>query len=264
MTDERFIYCQQRSEEWLQLHVGRLTASHAADVLDFRKTGDKGPGAKRTAYFGKKIAETLTGLLDQDTYVSPQMEWGVAMEDAARRAYELFAGVLVDQIGFIIHPSIDRAGASPDGLLDGGGILEIKCPASSTHIKWAKEGVVPEEHRAQMYFEMACAGAAFGDFVSYDPRLPAAWLAPDGTRRNLQLFVRRLEADPVEIAKLEGGFAAFLSEMDADIAKMQAIFPEAEPEPEPVDDPLGISAEDVAWAAAGFPEAQPNEGEDAE
>ena len=33
-----------------------------------------------------------------------------------------------------------------------------------------------------------------------------------------------------------------------------------EPEPEPVDDPLGISAEDVAWAAAGFPEAQPNEG----
>ena len=56
------IYCEQRSEEWFQLHVGRVTASSVRDVLNFKKTGDKGPGAKRIAYMGNKVAEILTGM----------------------------------------------------------------------------------------------------------------------------------------------------------------------------------------------------------
>ena len=210
-------HCAQRSEEWFELHKGRVTASYMADVIDFRKTGDKGPGAKRLAYMGKKIAETLTGELDMTGYVSPAMLWGNKYEDEARRAYTLAREIMVDQIGFAIHPENERFGASPDGLIGDEGLLEIKCPDTSTHIRWIMGGMVPEEHRPQMFAQMACTGRDWCDFVSYDPRL---------TRR-YQLFIPpRLEADTATILEVETHVRQFLAEMDAAIERLGELCPE--------------------------------------
>ncbi len=46
---------------------------------------------------------------------------------------EALAGELVEQVGFIDHPSIPMAGASPDGLV-AEGLVEFKCPNTSTHL----------------------------------------------------------------------------------------------------------------------------------
>lgn len=228
--NERFVKCAQRGEEWLQAHCGKLSASNAPDVMNFRKDGKE--GADRKAYRGKKLAEVVTGLLDNYNFVSKAMEYGIAFEDEARRAYTLRTGQMVDQIGYVIHPTMERVICSPDGLIGDDGGLEIKVPETSTFLRWVDAGVVPEEHRQQMYMQMACAGLQWVDFCAYDPRMPKALLGTDGKRYDCRLFIRRLEADAKEIAKLEDGFAQILREIDADIASLPKFFPEAEPEPE--------------------------------
>lgn len=217
----RTFHCAQRSEEWFELHIGRVTASYMADVLDFKKTGDKGPGAKRLAYMGKKVAETITGLMDMTGYVSPAMQWGNEHEDEARQAYELTRKTVVDEIGFAIHPEIERFGASPDGLISNNGLLEIKCPETSTHIRWIMGGVVPDEHRPQMFAQMSVLGRDWCDFVSYDPRL---------TRR-YQLFIPPpLNATTEAILEVETHVRQFLGEMDAMIQRLGELCPQLEEE----------------------------------
>jgi hypothetical protein len=143
------------------------------------------------------------------------MEWGIEQEKFARAAYQMHTDNDVDQVGFIVHPAIDRAGASPDGLIGSDGGLEIKCPNTTTHIKWLLAGEVPEEHRAQMYFNMACAERDWWDFASYDPRLP----------EHLQLFTARLQWSDAEVKQIESGVLQFLAEVDALIAQLNAIAP---------------------------------------
>ena len=208
--------CEQRSEEWFELHIARCTASYLGDVMSFLKTGSKGPTAARNAYMAKKIAETLTGLIDRTGYVSPAMIWGQDHEDEAIRAYEVAKEVMTDRIGFAIHPEIERFGASPDRLIGDDGILEAKCPDTSTHIRWLLEGVVPEEHWPQMYGEMSCTGRDWGQFISFDPRL---------TKR-YQLFMPPiLKAETERILEVETHVRQFLSEMDAKIERLGELCP---------------------------------------
>jgi hypothetical protein len=209
--------CAQRSDEWFELHIGRVTASYMGDVMDFLKTGNKGPSAKRNAYMGKKIAEVLTGLIDQDGYVSPAMRWGNDHEDEARRAFEERREVMVDRIGFGIHPDIERFGASPDGLICDDGQIEIKCPETSTHIRWIEGGVVPDEHRPQMYAQMAVFGRKWCEFASFDPRL---------TKRYQLFNPPRLEWDAEAISLIENHARQFLAEMDAKIERLGELCPE--------------------------------------
>lgn len=217
-------HCAQRSEEWFELHIGRVTASYMADVMDFKKTGDKGPSAKRLAYMGKKIAETITGLMDMTGYVSPAMQWGIEHENEARQAYELTRKKVVEEIGFVIHPEIERFGTSPDGLIDKDGLLEVKCPDTSTHIRWLLGGVVPDEHKPQMLAQMACTGRDWCDFMSYDPRL---------TKR-YQLFIPpRLKAETAAILEVENHVRQFLAEMDATIQRLGELCPEIDEQKAP-------------------------------
>ena len=230
--------CEQRSEEWFELHIGRVTASYMSDVMDFRTTGDKGPGSMRNAYMGKKIAETLTNQLSMLGYVNAAMQWGNDNEDGARRAYVLASGNFVDCIGFGIHPEIERFGASPDGLIGDDGMVELKCPETSTHIKWMDAGDVPVEHRPQMYAQMAVFGRQWCDFQSYDPRLG----------KRYERFSKRLVRDEAMIKVVEDAARKFLSDMDAMIERMEQLNP-------PVDEPVreqaeiedGITQDDIDW-----------------
>jgi hypothetical protein len=104
---------------------------------------------------------------------------------------------------------------------DGG--LEIKCPKTSTHLKWLMAGVVPEEHQGQMYWNMLCCDRDWWDFVSYDPRLP----------KGLQVFTARLHMSAVFVSAIEGAVIAFNDEIEAALAPLRAL---VIPEPQPVED----------------------------
>lgn len=195
------VECQQRDTQWTLLRHGKVTASRMADVLAVLKNG--GESAARRNYKIGLLAERLTGL-SADSYVSPEMAWGIEQEPFARAAYEVRTGVMVDEVGFFIHPKILGFGASPDGLVGADGLVEIKCPKTSTHLAYLLDGVVPEEHKPQMLGQMACAERRWCDFVSYDPRLP----------EHLQLFVVRFERDDKRIAEIEAAVVTFLDEIN--------------------------------------------------
>lgn len=202
---------EQGSPEWKAARLGKLTASRVADATDLLKSGK--PGAKRITYLGELIAERLTGIA-VDKYQNDLMRWGTQQEPEARAMYEFFHGVEVKTVGLIDHPSIAMAGASPDGLVGADGLIEIKCPSTSTHVDTLLAQAIPEEYLKQIDWQMACTGRRWCDFVSYDPRLPP----------HMAMFVCRRIRNDEAITALETDARAFLAEIDAKVAALDALF----------------------------------------
>lgn len=188
----------QGSPEWHALRCGKVTASRVADVV---AQTSKGWGASRANYAAELIAERLTGVAAEG-FTNAAMQWGTDQEPNARMAYEFMHDVAVEQVAFVVHPSIPDAGASPDGLVGENGLVEIKCPNTATHIDTLIKQMIPAKYITQMQWQMACTGRAWCDFVSYDPRLP----------ESMQLFVKRVERDSATIESLEREVVAFLME----------------------------------------------------
>jgi putative phage-type endonuclease len=191
---------EQRTEEWFQARLGKVTASRMADVIAKTKTGW---GASRATYMGELIAERLTGV-SAERYSNAAMQWGVDTEDEARIAYQFERMLKVVETGFIPHPAIEMAGASPDGYVGEHGLVEIKCPNTATHIDTLLSQTIPAKYVSQMQWQMACTGRRWCDFVSYDPRLPD----------NMRIFIRRVERSNAVIGGLETNVREFLDELE--------------------------------------------------
>jgi len=200
---------QQRSAEWFTARLGRVTASRVADVIARTKNG---PSASRSSYMAELICERLTGA-QAERFTNAAMQWGTDVEPAARDAYAFLHDADVTEIGFVPHPSIEDSGASPDGLVGDDGLVEIKCPATATHLDYLLTQAVPAKYVTQMQWQMACTGRAWCDFASFDPRLPA----------NLQLWVKRVSRDEEMIARLEADVHAFLAELAEKVATLRAL-----------------------------------------
>lgn len=208
----------QRTDEWYAARIGKLTASRILDATGRtkgRQTKTKGfiPGkylAARETYLGHVIAERLTGQ-PYDAYVSRRMQRGQETEAEARAAYSFYSGNPITLCGFIDHPSIPMAGASPDGMVREDGLVETKCPDSATHAMTLAGEPIADEYVAQMQWQMATTGRAWCDFVSYDPRMP----------EDLRVFVQRVERDPKHVAELEDEARKFLAEVEAKIEQLE-------------------------------------------
>lgn len=199
---------EQGTDRWAEIRCGRITASRCADVIAVTK---KGEGADRRDYRTELIIERLTGV-PVAQYVSKEMQWGLFQEPFARAAYEITYGIEVDQAGFVIHPHIPFFGCSPDGLVGADGMIQIKCPNTTTHLAWLMAGTIPVEHVPQMLAELACTGRKWIDFVSFDPRLP----------EHLQLFVRRYSRDERLITTLETEVVHFNKELEGALRALPA------------------------------------------
>ena len=199
----------QGSAEWAQARAGRVTASRIDAVLS-RARDRKSEGATRRNYKAQVISEILTGRPQENGYTNKAIEDGIENEPLGRAAYELRQGFFVDQVGFVVHPTIERAGASPDGLAGSDGLVQIKCPYAATHIGYMLAGEVPAEYQPQMLWEMACTGRAWCDFVSYYRELPP----------HLQLFVVRFPRDDKRITEITAEVNVFLNEVDEIIERL--------------------------------------------
>jgi len=197
---------EQGTPEWFAARLGNVTASRVADVIAKTKSGYS---ASRDNYMAQLICERMTGTV-AESFTNAAMQWGTETEPLARAAYESYADVLVDEVGYIAHPRIDHAGASPDGYVGLFGLLEIKSPQSNTHIDTLITEQVPTKYITQMQWQMVCTGRAWCDFVSFDPRLPSG----------LQMFVKRVEFDAEYAATLEIEVVKFLAELDTKISKL--------------------------------------------
>jgi putative phage-type endonuclease len=200
----------QGSPEWFAQRVGKVTASRLADVM--AKGKGNAEAATRATYRAELVAERLTGRAAEG-FTNAAMKWGTDCEPLARAAYEAEFGLLVAETGMVAHPSIPMSGASPDGLVLADGLLEIKCPETKAHIDTMLSGAAPAKYIPQMQWQMACAGRAWCDFVSFDPRMPD----------DMQMFTCRVLRDDALIKAYEAEVVAFLSEVDATVSKLKAL-----------------------------------------
>lgn len=207
----KIIDAAQGSPEWLSARAGRVTASRISAVMSKGRSG--APSATRAAYLAELIAETLTGQPANAFHGNADTERGTELEPDARAVYELRSGVMVQSVGLVIHPEIERAGASPDGLVDADGLLEIKCPRIHTHLEYLLGQEPPSAYVPQMAWQCACTRRAWVDFASYCPAMPD----------DLRLFVVRYTPSAAYIKELETAVADFLKEMDEKLARVQTL-----------------------------------------
>jgi putative phage-type endonuclease len=205
---------EQRTEEWFQQRLGKVTASRISDVIAKTKTG---VSTSRQNYLVQLVSERITGKKG-DSFVNQAMLDGIERESAARELYERARGVSVTEVGFFDHPTIAMSGASPDGAVNAEeegkyvGLIEIKCPIETTHTNTLISKSVPSKYIPQMQWQLACTNARWVDFVSYNPNFP----------EELQLFVARVDRDDSYIiGQLEVEVVKFLEEVEQTILKLK-------------------------------------------
>lgn len=202
----------QGSDEWRALRCGKVTASRVADIL--RKT-KSGVSASRQRYLGELVAERLTGV-PYNGFKSADMEWGADTEEEARNCYAFLHDATLAAVAFVEHPTIAMCGASPDRLVGDGGLIEIKCPATHTHIETLTGADIAPDYIKQMQWQMACTSRSWCDYVSFDPRLP----------EEMRMFVKRVNRDDDLIGSVEKEVAAFLGEVAETIDRLRRTYGE--------------------------------------
>lgn len=200
---------EQKTLEWFQARCGLITASKIADLMATTKSG---PSASRENYLVDLALQRLTGTPNDESFTNQAIEDGVEREPLARQWYEAATGNLVEEVGLIKHPTIERSGASPDGLVNDG-LIEIKCPIKKTHFATLKNREIPAKYQLQMFWQMDCLGRKWNDFVSFNPEFPA----------NLQGIIIRLEWDEKRINEIREAVIKFDSDVEEALSIMRAI-----------------------------------------
>lgn len=199
---------EQRSEEWRLARTGSVTASRVADLIKMNKNGSF--SAKRAAYFNELVAERITKR-PQDWKEIRSLTERAELEPDARACYTFYTGLEVDVVGYVKHPTIENAGASPDGLIGTDGMLEIKCLDAANHVRLLSgDDSVMFDYLPQVHFGMACTGRLWCDFVAFNPTMP----------EDMKLYRRRIPRDKDCITGLEAAVKQFLSEVDARVKEI--------------------------------------------
>lgn len=196
----RIVDVPQGSSEWLRARLGVATASRASDALSVLKSGQ--PAKARMDYAMELAFERVAGQ-PLDRAVTTAMNRGSELEPDARAAYEARTGILVDQMGFALHDTL-QAGASPDGLIGADGLLEIKCPFGQDRIAriWATNDI--SDYAQQVEWQMWILGRQWCDVAIYDPRLSHA---------GMELLIVRHHLTATASANLDAQVPEFLAQV---------------------------------------------------
>ena len=198
---------EQGSQEWFSARLGKVTASRVADIMAKTKSGYS---TSRKNLLMELLCQRLTGRREEG-YTNAAMQRGTDLEPIARGRYEIENDVLVMETGLVDHPTIDCFAASPDGLVNDDGLLEIKCTNTAQHVEFLRTGKIDGGYQTQMLAQMLCTGRKWCDFVSFDDRMPEA----------LQYKCVRFHFDAKEAGEMVTEITVFLKELDELVAEMR-------------------------------------------
>ncbi len=151
---------KQRTKEWKQARLRRITASRIGDVL-------AAPNTKRYRTYQDEIIDAFLGVPVFDDDEKPWFRHGIEWEPEARGRYEWETGIEVEQVGVIVHPEFDFISCSPDGLVGVDGGLEIKSRKSlKAHLASVKAGI-PSVSQPQVQSSIWITGRKWWDFESF-------------------------------------------------------------------------------------------------
>lgn len=189
---------KQGDDEWRAIKAGRISGSRFAAVMALNKRTGL-PNKPRRDLIAVLRQEIATGVL-ADVEPNEYMAHGTAMEPLACAAYEFLRDCTVEHAAWIPHPSLSFVGFSPDGLLGGDGLLEIKSPfMEARHLRTVESKRCPDDYYAQCQGGLWVTGRKWCDFVSYFP--------------SISVEIVRVERDEEFIARLAAECAAVWNEV---------------------------------------------------
>lgn len=162
----------QRSEQWLKLRLGIVTASVVGTLIT--------PATVRVAKNddSRKLtdllaADRINGYNDDPSYQSLDMWRGETEEPRACEKYAEVRGVEVAPVGFMVRKGDGwTLGYSPDGLVGEDGLVEVKAPRAKTHLRTIVNNEVPREYMAQCQAALLVSGRQWVDFISWCGGMP--------------------------------------------------------------------------------------------
>ena len=182
----KIINVEQGSKEWILARKGVLTASNFSKVVQMS-------GKKSTSQ--KELTLDLVSQMFMDdveeTFISNFMQRGTDLEPLARKAYEEYALMPVEQVG-LITSDCGQFGCSPDGLVSEDGMIEIKCPMAKNHLKYLNDNKIPSIYFCQIQGGLMVTERKWCDFISFNPEI----------KINNGLFIKRMYRDDDFIGKL--------------------------------------------------------------
>lgn len=198
---------EQGSQEWIDLRLGKVTASRVKDIM----TNGRGGSISKTSetYMMDLIAERLTGET-KPFFENDAIRWGNDNEPAARAMFEIKEGLEVREVAYIQHS--EYVGMSPDGLVGDDALIEIKCPNTTTQIKRALSGSYSEDYKAQIQMQLWVSGRSKCYFLSFDPRLDC----------DAGYLLEVVERDEEYIAEMESRVSAFVEKMNDIVEKLES------------------------------------------
>ena len=148
---------EQRTQEWHEQRKLRITGSRCGAILGLSpwQTRDDVLRAMVREYHGS----------ESEFKGNPATDHGNANEQRAVLAFMRETGLNVEKCGFF--PYGDRMGASPDGLTDDGGVLEIKVPYSLRNGGEFKPLAEQPHYFAQVQMETLASGRNHAYFAQY-------------------------------------------------------------------------------------------------
>lgn len=110
----------QRTPEWHAARIGRVTGSSVGGILGIS------PFTTRDMVMRAMVRDAKGAPSEFPDPVPPPVAWGTAMESHAIAEFEMVTSEAVTPAPFV--PYEDWLGASPDGYVSDGKLIEVKCP----------------------------------------------------------------------------------------------------------------------------------------
>ena len=187
----------QGSEEWLNIKIGKFSASTADCLLmDKKLKGYQG-------LIDRIVEERITGQRCENGFKGNfATDRGNELEAIARQDYELRNLQSVKLIGVVELD--DWTLCSPDGLIDEDGLHQIKCPLFSTHKEYLSllkedKQVIDAKYYKQMQFELFVTGRDYNVFTSFHPYLRAIDIRLERDEAMIAEIGKRLAEAKIEV-----------------------------------------------------------------
>ncbi|TDP29900.1 lambda exonuclease family protein [Nocardia ignorata] len=190
----------QGSDEWLAHRRGIVTASVVGDLIT-TKTMKPASNETSRGLTALLAAERITGWTDP-TFMSDDMFRGIEDEPRARAKYsEHYAPV--QETGFMVREFDGiQLGYSPDGLVGGDGLIEIKSRRPKIHLAHILAGGVPAENMAQCQAGLLVSGRAWLDYISYAGGMPMWRVRVHPDSRWFEAIIAAVQAFEANVAEM--------------------------------------------------------------
>lgn len=158
--------CPCCGKGWMDLRAGKVTGSSIGKIM--AKYGKAfGDPAKSLAVDVATIESGGQGT--SNDYSNAYMERGHEQEPIAKQKYEDAYFVDVDDGGFYDN---GQTGCSPDGLICGAGLIEIKSVINSRHFACISRDSFDPAYKWQLFFNLKESGLDWIDYVSFCATFP--------------------------------------------------------------------------------------------